>query len=328
MWGRRPSASANMEIYRPDGALARGASRSRTASAVARRGAAPHDPDRLGDINPVPVAQGGVEFRHMTIVPVDGDATRDVVSFPMQLDAYVAVHPLSNLTAYLDVGYHGSTTRSSSPPEGAQADDFIDIFWLREVWAMLHDLPGSSYVRAGRMPLPYGWRIPDHTAFIRDERFDQDRHAYGVEVGLSPNIFWGNLMAWYQGIDSWPGEITQPRAGGVTAQGGCEGSLRLARPCTRRSRTGFRDHVRPHVGGEPAPVVYIESWTTSASIRQRHAEPISSSPCTRCSGWRPRGSRPRRATSGSIPISAAGTTTSTASSRASSGTRSGSCSST
>ena len=225
MWGRRPSASANMEIYRPDGAPDQGRFSLQDGFSGWWPGEVQHRtiPDRLGDINPAPVAQGGVEFRHMTIVPVDGDATRDVVSFPMQLDAYVAVHPLSNLTAYLDVGYHGSTTRSSSPPEGAQADDFIDIFWLREVWAMLHDLPGSSYVRAGRMPLPYGWRIPDHTAFIRDERFDQDRHAYGVEVGLSPNIFWGNLMAWYQGIDSWPGEITQPRAGGVTAQGGMRG---------------------------------------------------------------------------------------------------------
>ena len=50
------------------------------------------------------------------------------------------------------------------------------------------NLPYRGYVRAGRFNNGYGWRIPDHTSFIRKPLgLDQNRQVLGVEGGINPN---------------------------------------------------------------------------------------------------------------------------------------------
>jgi hypothetical protein len=167
--------------------------------------------ERYGRIDPSPVWQAGGDFRFMVVAPTDGDDARDVVAFPMEAQAYLAAHPLPNLTAYLDVGMQGSQDRS--------ARDFDDVLWLRELFVLVHDMPYGAWARAGRFALPYGWRLPDHTAFTRRGTFDQYRQGYGVEAGVAANEAWGNLALWAQGLDAWPGD-NQPPGAGVSAQAG------------------------------------------------------------------------------------------------------------
>ncbi|MFT4705366.1 MAG: hypothetical protein ACI81R_003075, partial [Bradymonadia bacterium] len=179
--------------------------------------------DRYGNIDPAPTWQIGGDYRALVIQPTD-DSNRDTVGFPMAVQTYLAVHPTPNLTAYLDLGFQGSTDRSIDNLAGDNDVSFFqDILWVRELFVMAHDLPNSLYVRGGRFALPYGWRLPDHTAYTRKGLFDQYRQGYGVEVGIAPNEWWGNLAVTYQGVDAWPGETTLQQGGGVTAQGGWRG---------------------------------------------------------------------------------------------------------
>lgn len=225
MWGARPSSWADPDRFLREGEpnegrylLGRGGFSGWWPGEVQHR----EIPDRYGRFDADPTWAVGGDFRWLGIVPTDGDPDREFVGFPMELQAYVAANPLPNLTAYLDLGYQGSRNRGigGSQPVGDTVW-YTDLLWIREVFVMVHDLPYSSYVRAGRFNLPYGWRISDHTAYIRQGLFDQYRQAYGVEVGFAPNEYWGNLALWYQGIDDWPGERGMfPQAFGATAQGG------------------------------------------------------------------------------------------------------------
>jgi hypothetical protein len=176
--------------------------------------------DRLGKIDASPVWQAGADFRSMVIVPTSDTDARAIAAFPMEIQGYVAAHPLSNLTAYLDVGIQGDQDRYVN--DGLLFDDYI---WVREIMVMLHDLPFSSYLRAGRISPAYGWRLPDHTAYTRvGLGHDQNRHGYGLEVGIAPNEWWGNLSVAYQGVDKWPGEVATMIEGvGIYGQGGWRG---------------------------------------------------------------------------------------------------------
>ena len=54
----------------------------------------------------------------------------------------------------------------------------------REHWLQLR-LDESSGLRAGRLVLPYGLRIPDHTQYTRtDLGFDKWHGAYGLEYDV------------------------------------------------------------------------------------------------------------------------------------------------
>lgn len=60
----------------------------------------------------------------------------------------------------------------------------------REFWGMIHGLPANSYVKVGRMLLPFGFRLLDNDAFIRDRTgYTYNRHDVAVEVGLEPGVF-------------------------------------------------------------------------------------------------------------------------------------------
>ena len=219
MFGRRPSDAADPERHRPEGYPSEG----RYALWSGFEGWWPGDvdfrtiEDRLGHIDPTPIWHAGGDLRAMVVAPTDGNADRDVAAFPMEAQAYLSVNPVEHLNAYLDLGYQGSTRDGVN---GGGSDRSIgEMLWLRELHLMWRTMPFNTYVRAGRLSLPYGWRVSDHTAYIRRGVFDQYRQAFGGEVGLAANYGWGNLMLWRQGADWWPGD-TQPPGVGVTAQGG------------------------------------------------------------------------------------------------------------
>ena len=60
----------------------------------------------------------------------------------------------------------------------------------REFFGMISNLPFYSYVKAGRMLLPYGLRLRDDEAFVRNTTgYTFNRHEFGVEVGLEPGPY-------------------------------------------------------------------------------------------------------------------------------------------
>ncbi len=57
----------------------------------------------------------------------------------------------------------------------------------REAFALIEGLPQGAYVKAGRFMLPFGWRIWDDKAFIRElTGFTYRTPDQGVEVGIEP----------------------------------------------------------------------------------------------------------------------------------------------
>ena len=57
----------------------------------------------------------------------------------------------------------------------------------REVFGLWQGLPLDAYVKAGKFMLPYGWRLWDDNAYIRQETgFTYRTPEIGVEVGLEP----------------------------------------------------------------------------------------------------------------------------------------------
>jgi hypothetical protein len=57
----------------------------------------------------------------------------------------------------------------------------------REAYALIQNLPLNSYIKAGRMLLPFGFRILDDDAFIRQKTgFNYANQDIGVEMGLEP----------------------------------------------------------------------------------------------------------------------------------------------
>ena len=57
----------------------------------------------------------------------------------------------------------------------------------REAFALIEQLPGNGYLKVGRMLLPYGIRVWDDQAFIRQVTgFNYDNQDLGIEVGFEP----------------------------------------------------------------------------------------------------------------------------------------------
>ena len=60
----------------------------------------------------------------------------------------------------------------------------------REAFVLYDNLPHGGYVKAGRMLLPYGIRLWDDDAFIRQVTgFNYDNQDLGFEVGAEPGMF-------------------------------------------------------------------------------------------------------------------------------------------
>src|SRR5690606_37437092 len=57
----------------------------------------------------------------------------------------------------------------------------------REIWMMARNLPGNSYIKIGRTLLPYGFRLMDDQAFIRNgTNYGYGRHDLAGEIGIEP----------------------------------------------------------------------------------------------------------------------------------------------
>ncbi len=60
----------------------------------------------------------------------------------------------------------------------------------REFFGVIQNLPLDSYVKVGRMLLPFGLRLRDDDAFIRNGTgYTYNRHDTAVEVGVEPGPF-------------------------------------------------------------------------------------------------------------------------------------------
>lgn len=98
----------------------------------------------------------------------DTQSTFDIVSGNFYIEARLAPEKLS---LYFD---------ETITPSGASS---------REAFLLLKGLPNSSYLKVGRMLLPYGIRLWDDAAFIRQVTgFNYDNQDMGVEVGFAPGI--------------------------------------------------------------------------------------------------------------------------------------------
>ena len=152
---------------------------------------APGTSFRYAGITPHPDFQLGTDIRLAYFDPFMDD-TRDAAFFPMQTDLYLAYRPYNpdqlnegRVTLLASMGSLGSRAE--------EFDNFTDRFFVRELYAMYHDLPNQMYVRAGRFLPTFGWRTDDHSPFVRQSQkfmgagFDHEREVTGVEVGLNPN---------------------------------------------------------------------------------------------------------------------------------------------
>lgn len=146
---------------------------------------APLSPDRYAGLQPFPFFQVGFDLRTMAYFPEAEN--EDDAFFPMQADLYLALRPYNpdeynngRLTLLVNTGFEGDREK--------EYKDILDRWFVREWWALYSDLPNQMYVKAGRFLPAYGWRLDDHTAFIREpQTFNHDRQVTGLEFGMNPN---------------------------------------------------------------------------------------------------------------------------------------------
>lgn len=64
----------------------------------------------------------------------------------------------------------------------------------REAFVLLQGLPLGGYVKAGHFLLPYGLRVQDDTAFMREQTgFTYANQDLGVEIGIAPQPFMASV---------------------------------------------------------------------------------------------------------------------------------------
>lgn len=193
---------------------------------------------RYAGIETHPTFQVGTDLR-LAYYKTYGE-NGDSAFFPMQTDLYLAYRPYNpaalnagRLTLLVNSGALGS--------RGQEFEGFADRFFVREWFAMYHDLPGNTYVRAGRFLPAHGWRTDDHTVFTRQRQqlfggnWDFERQVTGVEVGWNPNYPYAHLSVfnpandWDKPIDSDAGVGTAISAGWRDLGWHAGGSLAYAR---------------------------------------------------------------------------------------------------
>ena len=165
--------------------------------------AAPGTAGRYGGIETNPQFQIGADVRSMIYKPFEDHPFAEDVDgafaiFPMQLDIHLAARPYN--PPALNVGR--LTLLATAGVEGKRVDPDTDThhrIFLKEYWAMYHDLPYQLYARLGRFMPIHGWRVDDHTFFTRQSQaflgapFDMERQVTGLEVGVNPNYLYANL---------------------------------------------------------------------------------------------------------------------------------------
>ncbi len=215
--------------------------------------------DRYGKIDPDPTFAFGADLRAMAYFPLgDGDYAS---VFPMQADLYGMARVHDHAVVYADVGLYGSrSTFALDEDQRASRPTALDYLKVDEVFVKVDRLPYNGYVRAGRLNPTYGWRLPDHTSFIRrDLGFTETRGWFGVEAGLNPNYPYANLALFYQGADFWPADSATPGVGAAASAGvrelGWQAGGNLA--VVKHSSGGTEITAGPQWGVNFDPVVYL-----------------------------------------------------------------------
>ena len=166
---------------------------------------APRTPERFGGITPSPRVAVGADLRLLVYEPMaDGEES---AVFPMQTDVHVALRVLNptqqnvgRLSLVATGGFEGSRSK--------EFDGFTDRGFVKEWWALYDDLPYQMYAKAGRFTPAFGWRLDDHTAFIRQEQgFENERQVTGIEIGATPNypfLHWSVFRSNHDGTTRIP----------------------------------------------------------------------------------------------------------------------------
>ena len=212
MFGERPADGIDPRVYLPKGFPSKGRYSLKDGFSGWWPGKLEHRTirERYGHLEASNNSQVGADLRAMAMV-LNDKGRKDFAAFPMEALFYGALFT-KKYTLYVDAGLNASS-------QAIVPDGVIDYFWVREAYLLRQIQAYNSYLRVGRFSPPYGWRIPDHTAFVRSQLFNQFRQVYGLEVGTAPNEGWGNLALYWQGIPGWPGDDL-PSGFGATAQGG------------------------------------------------------------------------------------------------------------
>jgi hypothetical protein len=212
MFGTRPSSFGNPEKYRPKGFPKKGTYSLFDGFAGWWPGKTPHTTidDRYGNIDPKPKWDVGGDFRAAFLQQSTEIGTDNFV-FPMQADLYVLNESVEDLQVYVNAGLQGRKDMSSAGDVALE-----EYFIVREAFIKKRFQYYNSYLRFGRIIPRFGWRTPDHTAFIRNDfGFNQNFQGFGVDGGFNPNYFYIDASAYAQGLAAWPGD-RMPRGFGST----------------------------------------------------------------------------------------------------------------
>ncbi|HEU4584001.1 MAG TPA: hypothetical protein VFS67_37345 [Polyangiaceae bacterium] len=130
----------------------------------------------------------GADLRLMPLLSVDADAAAPAF-IPMLTELGGAL-ALGRWMAYGTVT--GRKLYGDGPPFAA---------FSREHWLKFQPSTGLD-LRVGRMVLPFGTRIPDHTQYTRED-FEQDKYdqSYGVELDL-------HARGWSLSVNAFAGDLT------------------------------------------------------------------------------------------------------------------------
>lgn len=214
-WGTRPSSFANPMKYKPKGFPKRGTYSLKDGFSGWWPGKRDHTTieERYGNIEAEPTWNWGGDFRFMALNQTIGETSENYV-FPMQADLYGMNESVKDLILYVSAG-----VQARKDEEQFDNASFRENFTIREIF-IKYRLPYNSWVRFGRISPRYGWKVDDHSAFMRNDLgFNQYFSAFGMDAGFNPNYFYADMSLYYQGLQRWPGERLE-RGIGTTANVG------------------------------------------------------------------------------------------------------------
>jgi hypothetical protein len=165
--------------------------------------------DRFGDEDPDPTFAVGADARLALYAPLGESLVDKALVFPMQGNVHLFGRAAENVSVYASGGLRGSRSKSEDIPVS-------EYFTLQEVFAKVDRLPYNTQIRAGRYSPSFGWRVADHTSFIRRGLgFDQNRQVFGVDASYNPNYLIVQGGVFYQGLEAWEplGEVNDPGVG-------------------------------------------------------------------------------------------------------------------
>ncbi len=143
----------------------------------------------------------------------NGDADPKIRWFPMQLDLYGELRVSESFRAQASLGV--SKVNAGAPHGRAaqittnQGDGYRLI--SRTHWLAFDFGGGNHTIRAGRMNLPYGVRIPEHTMWVR-ERTETDRESdqqHGLALAMNFEKVRFELMGIAGNYQSSPDEFRE-----------------------------------------------------------------------------------------------------------------------